>query len=567
MDRYNALLYSIDPEPYDLHLQNHLSFAPVRSAGSLHPLPIIFFDQASSTIPQRYDLCRTQSCADDYREERPVAVTYTVTDETNTKYYEVLNIIGARLRRADTLTIELQGGYSAESGEDPAIARERAEIVASYLTDVWRIDPSLISLLPPRRYSDSTDHDLAHEEARSVRIYPNHYALLSEVHYGVDRITSTRIACSIHLRPNMEMEEVTEIRLIASSGGDILGITSLPLPEFSDQSEQREWKALWEIPRRVTEIDEAITFQVVIDTRNGRWRGSNVVTIPVAVNDVIDAPWNPVDTALGWSPFSSEEEELRVQRLVEITEKGNIFPWDLRQSISDTIRYFNLRDTRLNELQMRELERVIERFSIWLERIPGKRWRVRVEAGGDLGEAPEVDHVWLETQHHLYHKTRTFDQSMLDRPDHQTSMIIIPERVLAGDTLSREELRELVIATYRDDGSRSEAKDDTDDSDYLYRTAPPLSYNVELFDSLLIERSEEVAACLWSRLPGDSIDAIRADIDHPTHIFFLPEDRFYERTVVVSLYCEESNPWNEDEFKEYAKAEAIYSEDTSEGSD
>lgn len=102
---------------------------------SLRPLlNYLFFDENSSTIPDRY----TRIPAD-MTEQFQIERLYNL--ETLPTYYHILNIIGRRLRQHPEATITITGCSPEQaSGENSnVLANRRAEAVRQYLADVWKI--------------------------------------------------------------------------------------------------------------------------------------------------------------------------------------------------------------------------------------------------------------------------------------------------------------------------------------------------------------------------------------------------------------------------------------------
>jgi len=103
----------------------------------------VFFDQGSSEIPGRY-VKLTKSQASSFKEEQlqdfqPENTTGR-SDRQMVVYYNIVNIIGDRMRRSPNATISLTGA----SSEGPVHGKARAEAVKSYLVNVFGIDGSRI---------------------------------------------------------------------------------------------------------------------------------------------------------------------------------------------------------------------------------------------------------------------------------------------------------------------------------------------------------------------------------------------------------------------------------------
>lgn len=102
------------------------------SAQSIRPLlPIVFFDQSSSVIPARYKQVPASA-----RE------TYKLPDDALKPAYQLhsdmLNIIAKRLQQRPTAKLTLTG-IQAPTESDPKVAARRAEAVAAYFINTWKI--------------------------------------------------------------------------------------------------------------------------------------------------------------------------------------------------------------------------------------------------------------------------------------------------------------------------------------------------------------------------------------------------------------------------------------------
>ncbi len=104
-------------------------------------LPYVFFDDGSSEIPSRYQQL-SEIQASQFNEQS------LMNSDVLDRYYHVMNLAGNRLRNNPNLTITLIGN-SAGGGQEKrniVLARKRAENVARYLEQAWRIDPSRITI-------------------------------------------------------------------------------------------------------------------------------------------------------------------------------------------------------------------------------------------------------------------------------------------------------------------------------------------------------------------------------------------------------------------------------------
>jgi len=141
-------------------------------------LNYVFFDQGSSTIPDRY-----------VRISNATASSFTISqlhDQTTIDvYHQVLNVVGSRMKSTPGSTITLTGtndGTDAEKGVAD-LSRSRAEGVKNYLTTTWGIDPGRIKVVSrnlPGIPSNPTDPD-GMAENRRVEITSENLTLLEPV--------------------------------------------------------------------------------------------------------------------------------------------------------------------------------------------------------------------------------------------------------------------------------------------------------------------------------------------------------------------------------------------------
>lgn len=141
-------------------------------------LNYIFFDENSSLIPNRYlqygGDASGQFKYDMLRDQGTIAV-----------YYQILNIIGARMKADPGVQITLTGTNSNEGLEkgNRALSKARAESVRNYLVNNWGIAANRIAVrdrnLPA--LPSNTDEADGNQENRRVEITANRESLLEPV--------------------------------------------------------------------------------------------------------------------------------------------------------------------------------------------------------------------------------------------------------------------------------------------------------------------------------------------------------------------------------------------------
>ncbi len=105
----------------------------------------IFFDAASTSIPGRYNLI-SQAEALRFREDGMKSLSgVNRNDHTRNQivvYYNILNILGDRMRNNTNTTITLNG---SSAGQGQNVGKQQAEAVKDYLVSVFNIEPNRIT--------------------------------------------------------------------------------------------------------------------------------------------------------------------------------------------------------------------------------------------------------------------------------------------------------------------------------------------------------------------------------------------------------------------------------------
>lgn len=129
-------------------LSDTLTIVPRRiQASEYHALlPYVFFDTGSDSIPARYRRV-------DRKGRRSFMVERLPRGNTLDLYYELLNIVGKRLRDNRSVKVTLIGRTS-DLENDSTLARRRVEAIKKYLVDVWQITDRRISIDTVTRSGD-----------------------------------------------------------------------------------------------------------------------------------------------------------------------------------------------------------------------------------------------------------------------------------------------------------------------------------------------------------------------------------------------------------------------------
>ena len=120
-------------------------------------LTYVFFDENSSTIPQRY----VQFTPD---QAQKFSMKDLLGRSSLESYYYVLNILGQRLNEFKDAKITLTGCNSHQGKErnNKKLSTQRAKIVQDYLVNIWGVDPTRIKTVIrnlPEKASNQKDPD------------------------------------------------------------------------------------------------------------------------------------------------------------------------------------------------------------------------------------------------------------------------------------------------------------------------------------------------------------------------------------------------------------------------
>ncbi|TVR79493.1 MAG: flagellar motor protein MotB [Saprospirales bacterium] len=182
LPKFNDVVFSIN-SPRNIPTERRVNETfPIRND--------VFFDLGSTAIPDRYVLL-TSDQIKGFKENQLEAFAPKRlsgrSDRGMTVYYNLLNIVGDRMTENPSSTISLVGS----SGTGVANGRAMAQSVKSYLTDIWGIEPSRITIEgrdkpvnPSLRPGGTQDLALLREGDRKVSINSTSPALLMEFQSG-----------------------------------------------------------------------------------------------------------------------------------------------------------------------------------------------------------------------------------------------------------------------------------------------------------------------------------------------------------------------------------------------
>ena len=253
-------------------------------------LPMVFFDGAGSiAIPNRYQTFVGSSQTETYADTNEAAQMEDLREDI-LKYYEVLNILGYRMKnRYPESRIELEGGYSTLPGEDAEVGAARAEVIRDYLTSIWKIGKERIALAPPRQACDSADHIQLQQEAQRVAITTSDSRLFRYVSFDKVRSRDIILFFDFTIDPSMAPEEVAGLEIIITADDKLLSRTEVPgNPDSSLYRLQGIWPGFW----LNAESPDALTVRASVRTTAGKTRSADPVRIPISYkrNERVERP-------------------------------------------------------------------------------------------------------------------------------------------------------------------------------------------------------------------------------------------------------------------------------------
>ncbi len=237
-------------------------------------LTYVFFDENSSTIPDRYNKI-TKEQADKSTIEQFHRFNALET------YYNLLNIVGKRMQMYPNAQIVLDGCNSNEGLEKNNIelSRKRAQAVKDYLTSVWSIDPDRIQLNPrnlPNEPSNPQKQD-GIVENRRVEILSNTMEIISPI-ITDDTLRVTNPPVVRFKTDYLGEAPLKDWTLVASQEGKTLKTFKGDnlMPEETDWIFAHDENS---IPRK----QEPLNYQLIVHDNTGQAYQSPVKTLPVEV--------------------------------------------------------------------------------------------------------------------------------------------------------------------------------------------------------------------------------------------------------------------------------------------
>ncbi len=163
--------------------------SPNRQVKETFPLRnSVFFNMGSIEIPTRYSMLSSAQAQtfkeEQLQESQPENLTNGRSSRQLAVYYNILNILGDRLRSNPQSSITLVGA----SDNNPAEGKQMAENIKDYLVAIYKIDASRITtegrdkpLIPSEQANATKELSLLHEGDRRVDIVTSSKEMLMQV--------------------------------------------------------------------------------------------------------------------------------------------------------------------------------------------------------------------------------------------------------------------------------------------------------------------------------------------------------------------------------------------------
>lgn len=282
----SGLYLGADPSPFGAPIvvtqQMELKFETM--------LPMIFFDAPGSTVPApRYRLLSSPSDAAHYSDTLPMIVPavnqlfdHYMSEGMISKpsrRYEVLDVIGARLRRFPDAELDIEGGYTGGI-EDTSVAMRRAEFVRDHFLSVWGIAPGRLHILPPAMLSRPGASLAQEQEGRRVTMYSRNARLFDPMVFHYLQNSGPFLHLSAALDPRFAPEDIRSVELSVAVGSALVYRDWLQPNASSRYQIDGVVPIYWMIDNPV----DPVVAQAVVTLNDGRQFTSNQARLPFDVH-------------------------------------------------------------------------------------------------------------------------------------------------------------------------------------------------------------------------------------------------------------------------------------------
>lgn len=235
-------------------------------------LPYLFFDNDSASIPGKYHAMTSemsvQYSLDSIRDDHPLAI-----------HYEVLNIVGSRLREHPSARLRIVGTNANVGSEEGnrLLSKQRAEAVMSYLVTSWGVERTRIrveAVDQPAIPSSPIVQD-GIEENRRVELYSDDPAILAPVRTTDTLRTTTPPSLRFHTAVNAAAGVESWSMTVTQNGERLAYFAEIgPVPATLD------WRLTRDQPS-VPRLTGSIEYTLSIVDSNGREYRTEQQSIPI----------------------------------------------------------------------------------------------------------------------------------------------------------------------------------------------------------------------------------------------------------------------------------------------
>ncbi len=221
----------------------------------------VFFDDSSAVIPPRYTLLNRGEVDNFLLKDLEGTGTLPI-------YYNILNVIGSRMKLYSDATIILTGCLSGGDSEKDKLrlSKDRVDAVKEYLTDTWGIDPKRIAAkyrgLPDVPSNVKNEDGLA--ENRRVEITSKTWEILDVLSFNdtVRQLSVPIIALKADAKAELGIEKW---RITASQD-------KKTLKQFTGVSDIPSEKFIWDLakePQSIPKQGDPISLSIDVTDREG----------------------------------------------------------------------------------------------------------------------------------------------------------------------------------------------------------------------------------------------------------------------------------------------------------
>lgn len=300
-------------------------------------LTYVFFDENSSKIPKRYTLLSED-------ETYSFNIDKFFNIPTITTYYQMLNIVGSRMRYNTEAKITLTGCNSDVNDEDgnKELSKARAMSVKNYLTSIWKINPERIRIKTRNLPKNPSKKDIPDgmAENRRVEISSEEWEITKPVitNDTLREIFAPRIKFYIDVN---DPKLLTEWKLTVTHNGRTL-------KEFFGKnkiSETITWR-INEEKETIPDAEKPIDYILELTDTKGRKTYSKPGSIGIESYIVKDSARNNSDNELYAATFNRGE---RITNKKTETFSLILFDFDIRRMNKNNKRIVKFIKSRLKK--------------------------------------------------------------------------------------------------------------------------------------------------------------------------------------------------------------------------